>query len=146
MNSRRASLIGLLLLASTAFAAAPRLTRKTDNELRGRIRAALYVPDPLPALRPHSFGSFSPAPAVRAERVTYATEYGLRVPAILYLPDPLPKQRIPALIVVDGHGGDKYTWYSFYSGILYARAGAAVLTYDVIGEGERHIDHRDGTR
>ncbi len=50
------------------------------------------------------------------------------------------------MIVVNGHGGDKYSWYSFYTGILYARAGAAVLTYDPIGEGERNDDHKSGTR
>ncbi len=61
----------------------------------------------------------------------------MRVPAILYLPNPLPRGRIPAFIVVDGHGGDKYSWYSYYAGITFARAGAAVLTYDQAGEGER---------
>jgi dienelactone hydrolase len=53
---------------------------------------------------------------------------------------------LPALIVVNGHGGDKYSWYDFYSGIAYARAGAAVLTYDPLGEGERNIDQKSGTR
>jgi dienelactone hydrolase len=80
-----------------------------------------------------------------AERVTYATQFGLRVPAILYR----PKQRqgkVPALIVVNGHGGDKYSWYAFYAGVLYARAGAAVLTFDPLGEGERHRERRSGTR
>jgi dienelactone hydrolase len=47
---------------------------------------------------------------------------------------------------VNGHGGDKYTWYAFYSGILYARAGAVVLTFDPTGEGERNKDHKTGTR
>jgi dienelactone hydrolase len=69
----------------------------------------------------------------------------MRVPAILYLPAQ-PQGKIPALFVVNGHGGDKYTWYAFYSGILYARAGAAVLTYDPIGEGERNRQHQSGTR
>jgi dienelactone hydrolase len=61
----------------------------------------------------------------------------------------MPEQRrgkIPALVVVNGHGGDKYAWYAFTSGIVYARAGAAVLTYDPIGEGERNIHRRSGTR
>jgi dipeptidyl aminopeptidase/acylaminoacyl peptidase len=64
---------------------------------------------------------------VRAEAVTYATQLGARVPAILYLPDPLPAGggKIPAFIIVNGHGGDKYAWYAFYSGIAYARAGMA---------------------
>ena len=53
---------------------------------------------------------------------------------------------MPGLIVVNGHGGDKYTWYAFYAGILYARAGAVVLTYDPIGEGERNSERKSGTR
>jgi dienelactone hydrolase len=53
---------------------------------------------------------------------------------------------MPGLIVVNGHGGDKYSWYAFYAGILYARAGAAVLTYDPIGEGERNAQRKNGTR
>ena len=48
--------------------------------------------------------------------------------------------------MVNGHGGDKYSWYAFYAGILYARAGAAVLTYDPIGEGERNAQRQDGSR
>jgi pimeloyl-ACP methyl ester carboxylesterase len=53
---------------------------------------------------------------------------------------------MPALIVVPGHAGDKYSWYSFYTDILYAKAGAAVLTYDPVGEGERNSEHQSGTR
>jgi dienelactone hydrolase len=124
-----------------AFAAA----RTGPEELRRRIRQTLFVPDPLPELKPEVHGRFEPEPGIVAERVSYATQYGMRVPAILYL----PKQRtgrIPALIIVNGHGGDKYSWYAGYSGILYARAGAAVLTYDPIGEGERNAEKKSGTR
>jgi dienelactone hydrolase len=116
-----------------------------QKRLRSQIRSALFIPDPLPPLASAAHGRFEPEAGVVAERVTYATQFGLRVPAILYL----PTQRrgpVPALVVVNGHGGDKYSWYAFYSGILYARAGAAVLTYDPIGEGERHRDRRSGTR
>jgi dienelactone hydrolase len=112
---------------------------------RSQIRTALFIPDPLPALDAKTHGQFEPEPGVVAERVTYATQFGLRVPAILYLPKER-RGKVPALIVVNGHGGDKYSWYAFYSGILYARAGAAVLTYDPIGEGERHRDRKSGTR
>jgi hypothetical protein len=54
--------------------------------------------------------------------------------------------RAPGIVVVNGHGGDKYSWYAFYTGILYARAGAVVVTYDPIGEGERNDDRKSGTR
>ncbi|MEK7406549.1 MAG: prolyl oligopeptidase family serine peptidase [Acidobacteriota bacterium] len=116
-----------------------------EQDWRNRIRMALFAAGPVPALAPETHGQFEPAPGVIAERVSYATQFGMRVPAILYRPKTQPG-KIPGLIVVNGHGGDKYSWYAFYSGILYARAGAAVLTYDPAGEGERNIDRKSGTR
>ena len=113
---------------------------------RSQIRSALFVPDPPPALQPENYGQIEIAPGVIAERVSYATAYGLRVPAIVYRPALKPTAKMPGLIAVNGHGGDKYSWYAFYSGILYARAGAAVLTYDPIGEGERNAQRKNGTR
>ena len=125
------------------LAAAP---QAVDAQWRTTIRDALFIPDPLPALAPKTHSRFEPASGVSAERVTYGTQFGMRVPAVLYLPRPLPASKIPALIVVNGHGGDKYSWYAFYAGILYARAGAAVLTYDPTGEGERNGERKSGTR
>jgi dienelactone hydrolase len=110
------------------------------------IRSTLFVPDPLPKLGAESYGTFEPEPRVIAERVSYATAYGLRVPAIVYRPRETPPAKMPGIVVVNGHGGNKYTWYAYYAGILYARAGAAVVTYDPIGEGERNLERRDGTR
>jgi dienelactone hydrolase len=113
---------------------------------RTMIRNILHVPDPLPPLAPQTHGRFEPTAGVTAERVTYGTQFGMRVPAVLYLPRPLPPGKIPALVIVNGHGGDKYSWYAFYAGIAYARAGAAVLTYDPTGEGERNSERKSGTR
>lgn len=110
------------------------------------IRDVLLIPNPLPPLAARTHGRFEPAPGVTAERVTYGTQFGMRVPAVLYSPRPLPPSKIPALVVVNGHGGDKYSWYAFYAGVLYARAGAAVLTYDPTGEGERNGERKSGTR
>ena len=94
-----------------------------------------------------AIGAASPGcePGVIAERITYGTRFGLRIPVVLYMPEQR-SGRIPALIVVNGHGGDKYSWYAFYTGILYARGGAAVLTYDPLGEGERNPERKSGTR
>ncbi len=111
-----------------------------------RIKSTLFVPDPLPPLAVESYGRFEPAPGVVAERVSYATAYGLRVPAIVYSPKTIPAGKMPGMVVVNGHGGDKFTWYAFYAGILYAQAGAAVVTYDPIGEGERNAQRKDGSR
>jgi dienelactone hydrolase len=80
---------------------------------------------------------------VIADRITYATEYEMRVPAVVYRPDPKVfhwKGKLPGIVVVNGHGSDKFGWYAFYSGMLFARAGAVVITYDPIGEGERNVN------
>jgi len=116
------------------------------TQWEAQIRRALFIPDKLSAAEPASFGTFSPAPGVTAERVTYATTNGMRVPAIVYQPQkPIPG-RMPAIVIVNGHSGDKTSWYAFYSGILYARAGAVVLTYDPLGEDERNSNRRSETK
>ncbi|MGP8243984.1 MAG: alpha/beta hydrolase family protein [Bryobacteraceae bacterium] len=110
------------------------------------IASTLFVPNPLPALDTENYGQFEPMDGVVAERVSYATDYGLRIPAIVYRPKRPPPGKMPGVVVVNGHGGDKYTWYAFYAGLLYARAGAVVVTYDPIGEGERNAQRVDGSR
>ncbi|MBI4877235.1 MAG: prolyl oligopeptidase family serine peptidase [Acidobacteria bacterium] len=128
----------LVLLLCPALWAEP-------GALRERIKKTLFVPDPLPALDARKHGKFEPAPGVVAERISYGSQFGLRVPAILYRPKKAPG-KIPAFIVVNGHGGDKYSWYAYYAGVAYARGGAMVLTYDPPGEGERNIGRKSGTR
>jgi hypothetical protein len=103
------------------------------------------VPDPLPPLTAEAHGEFELEPGIVAERVSYATQHGMRVPTIVYRPAHAAGKS-PALIIVNGHGGDKYSWYAFYSGVAYARAGAVVLTYDPVGEGERNPERKSGTR
>jgi dienelactone hydrolase len=114
--------------------------------IRNQIDGILHIPRPLPALEMKNYGKFSPAPGVDAERVSYATAYELRVPAIVYHAAGASITKHPALVIVNGHGGDKSSWYSYRSGILYARAGAVVLTYDPIGEFERNSERRSNTR
>ncbi|MBI5688724.1 MAG: acetylxylan esterase [Verrucomicrobia bacterium] len=115
--------------------------------LRTRLGDHFFVPDPLPELAVRVHRRFQPAPGVAAEALTYATQLGMRVPAILYRPDPLPAAgTCPAFVVVNGHGGDKYSWYAYFTGIAFARAGFVVLTYDPAGEGERNSTRRSGTR
>ena len=130
------------------FAAPFYAQTKTDprEATRTQIKTTLHVPNPLPPLAVEHYGQFEPAPGVVAERVSYATDYGLRVPAIVYRPKQVPPEKMPGIVVVNGHGGDKYSWYAFYAGILYAQAGAAVVTYDPIGEGERNLQRKDGAR
>jgi len=115
------------------------------DPLPSRIRQALFAGGPLPSLSPKQHSSFEPTDGVVAERISYGTQYDMRVPAILYRPKNLAA-KAPALIIVNGHGGDKYSWYPIYAGMLYARAGAFVLTYDPTGEGERNSERKSGTR
>jgi hypothetical protein len=118
----------------------------TFGHWRAEIRKALYVPDKLPALEAKVWSSFEPMPGVMADRVTYQTSDGMLVPTIVYRPEHWPGQnkgvKLPGVVVVNGHGGDKFTWYALYSGMLFAKAGAEVVTYDPIGEGERNVDRR----
>jgi dienelactone hydrolase len=113
---------------------------------RSDTREALYVPEKLPRLEAKRWSSFSPAPDIVADRVTYRTAAGMLVAAVVYRPRHWEGQargvKLPGIVIVDGHGGDKFTWYSFYSGMLFARAGAEVVTYDMIGEGERNAEKR----
>ena len=112
---------------------------------RQTVRKQLYIPSPLPKLEAKIWSTFSPMPGVLADRVTYATADGMVVPAIVYRPDPKVvkwKGKLPGIVVVNGHGGDKFSWYAFYSGMLFAKAGAMVVTYDPIGEGERNVDKK----
>ncbi|WP_419805269.1 alpha/beta hydrolase family protein [Terriglobus sp.] len=115
--------------------------RERDAAWRAEIRKELFVPEKLPALDARVVSTFSPMPGVLADRVTYATADGMRVPAVVYRPDPATQHghgKLPGIVVVNGHGGDKYSWYAFVSGMLFARAGAVVVTYDPIGSGERN--------
>lgn len=123
----------------------PPVSAQQIAQWRTEMRRALYIPDPLPALQVQNYGSISPTPGVMLEHVSYVTGYGLRVPADVFRPTKRPKGKMPAIVVVNGHGADKSSWYSWYTGVLYARAGAVVLTYDPIGEGERNDDHKDAT-
>lgn len=104
---------------------------------RQQARRALFLDRNGPSLAARDFGSFEAMPGVVAHRVTYGTQYGMRVPAIVYKPEHA-SGKLPAIVVVAGHGGDKSTWYEVYAGLLYASAGAVVVTYDPIGEGERN--------
>lgn len=134
-------LTSFVLFSCCALAA----THPDWRELRAQVRQTLHVPDPLPHLDAKSYGTFSPAPGVAADRVSYATDYSLRVPAIVYHSAAATILKHPALIVVNGHGGDKSSWYAYWAGILYVRAGAIVLTYDPIGEYERNKERRSHT-
>jgi dienelactone hydrolase len=139
---RRTALIFVTCMCISASGA----EKQNWAELRNRVERTLHVPEPLLNPQSKGYGQFSPAPGVTADRVAYSTDYSLRIPAIVYHPAGATITKHPALVVVNGHGGDKSSWYAYWAGILYARAGAVVLTYDPIGEYERNAERRSGTR
>lgn len=119
----------------------PAERRRRNAAWRAEIRKQLFIPETLPPLQTKVWSTFSPMQGVLADRVTYNTADGMRVPAVVYRPDPKllrRGQKLPGLVVVNGHGGDKFSWYAMYSGMLFAKAGAVVVTYDPLGEGERN--------
>ena len=128
----------LLILTLVSAAHAQRLTTTQLAHLQVQATHALHVDTPLPPLAPHIYGTLDATPDITVTRVTYATQYGMRVPAIVYAPKH-PHGKLPAIIVVCGHGGDKSSWYAVYTGMLYASAGAVVVTYDPAGEFERSV-------
>ncbi len=91
------------------------------------------------------YGKFAPTKDVAADRVSYATGYSMRVPAIVYHPAGATILKHPGVVVVNAPGDDKSAWYATWAGILYARAGAVVVTYDPLGEYERNKERRSGT-
>ena len=143
-------LVGAVTVGAGALSVdAQQLTAKQRQERdaawRAEIRKTLYVPEHLPALEAKVWSTFSPTAGVLADRVTYRTADGMRVPAVVYRPDPKVahwKGKLPGMVIVNGHGGDKFSWYAFYSGMMFAKAGAEVVTYDPIGEGERNVDKK----
>ena len=128
--------LGVLLLALGAGAAGDQFA-----VWRGAIRRELYVPERLPPLEAKVWSSLRPMAGVVADRVTYRTADGMLVPAVVYRPEH-PLGKLPGIVIVNGHGGDKFTWYAVYSGMMFAQAGAEVVTYDPIGEGERNGERR----
>jgi dienelactone hydrolase len=108
------------------------------EQLRIRANQALFIDSPLPPLATHTFAKLPVNDNVRIEHITFATQFGQRIPAIVYVPTH-PHGKVPAIVVVCGHGGDKSSWYAVYTGMLYATAGAVVVTYDPAGEFERSV-------
>ncbi len=151
--NRREFAAGLLAAASSTVFPAKLLSQSLaagfsladGDALRAKIRKTLFIPQQLPRLEAQSYGQFAPMTGVVAERVSFATISGMRIPGIVYRPAAL-SGKAPGMVVVNGHSGDKSTWYAFYTGMLYAKAGCVVLTYDPLGEFERSEERKSDTR
>ena len=111
------------LLLTAAFVAALRRPGRRQTKpatMPGARKSAtsFTFPTTCPRSTPKVWSTFSPTPGVLADRVTYATADGMIVPAIVYRPDPKVahwKGKLPGIVIVNGHGCDKFGWYAFYS-------------------------------
>jgi dienelactone hydrolase len=121
------------------------LSMADGDALRTKIRQTLFIPEQLPRLEVRRYSEFAAMAGVVVEHVSFATTSGMRIPAIVYRPTTV-SGKVPGMVVVNGHSGDKSTWYAFYTGILYAKAGCVVLTYDPLGEFERSEERKSDTR
>jgi cephalosporin-C deacetylase-like acetyl esterase len=76
----------------------------------------------------------------RRQNLVYQTQPGLWVTANLYLPSD-PRGRIPGIVIAHSLHAPKTQFELQDMGILWARAGCAVLIMDQIGYGERMEAH-----
>ncbi len=79
------------------------------------------------------------------EKWIFTSEPGSKIPAVLYRPQSI-KKPAPAIVLTYGHGGSKSQWQYNYAAQAYAKAGLICLAIDPIGEEERHIKGKRGTR
>jgi len=79
------------------------------------------------------------------EKWVFAAESGSRVPALLFRPAK-PVGKLPVVVFTYGHGSSKSAWPYQYAALMYAKLGLATLAIDPIGEEERHVDGRMGSR
>ena len=107
-----------------------------QREVRSKIIALMGgLPEKTP-LNAHVTGS-TQGDGFRMEKVIFESQPGYRVTAILYLPDKAATTaKLPAIVVAPGHGPTGKASDYFYAS-TFARNGFAVLSYDIIGEGER---------
>ena len=111
--------------------------------LRQHVRTALTLPTERVPLEPVIHRERR-GEGYLVQSVSYASEPGSRITALLYLPESgLPA---PAVVIALGHGASKSALYGQYAGQLYAKMGFVCLVPDTIGEEERHVNGRMGTR
>lgn len=117
-----------------------------DNKtnLRNTLSNMLGIPEDRVPLDPRHRGSIAWDGLV-IEKWVWTSEQGSKVPSVLYRPAQ-PVGRMPAMVITCGHGGSKSHWQYTYVPQLYARLGVATLVLDPIGEEERHVDGKLGTR
>ncbi|QDT90124.1 acetylxylan esterase [Gimesia algae] len=109
-----------------------------------KLRNQLGIPQNKGALHSEKRGEFELGNIV-IEKWIFTSEPGSRIPAVIYRPKKI-NQRAPAIVLTYGHGGSKSQWQYNYAAQAYAKAGLICLAIDPIGEEERHIHGKLGTR
>jgi len=148
-ESSRASLVryldaqaGALLAARRGQLAAittPAQALARQAMVRARLLALVGTPAHGVALAAKVTGG-SRGDGYRVENILYDAQRGRHVTANLFLPA-TGQGPFPAVIMAPGHGlSGKLSNYSFAAN--FARNGFVVLSYDIVGEGERleHVD------
>jgi dienelactone hydrolase len=115
-----------------------------QSATRAQLRSMLGIPTERVALDPESRGS-SEHDGIVVEKWIFTSERGSRVPAVLFRPKQ-PGGAMPAIVFTYGHGSSKSSWSYNYAAQLYAKLGVACLAIDPLGEEERHLKGRTGTR
>lgn len=74
----------------------------------------------------------------RIQKILFESQPGFFVTALLYLPDGQPAgQKLPAILMAPGHYATGKA-FDYPAAAFFARNGFVVLSYDPIGQGERH--------
>ena len=108
------------------------------REKLAKLRQALAIPEAHPPAPRIIVTGHIRGEGYRIENLLYESRPGLWVSANLYLPEP-PQKKPAGLILVHSHHTPKWHTELQDMGILWAKAGAAVLVPDLLGHGERRI-------
>jgi dienelactone hydrolase len=103
-----------------------------------RLRQGLNIPEAPPKPRRTVVTGTIAGEGYRIEKLVYESRPGLWVSANLYLPQQR-RGRPAGLILVHSHHTPKWHGELQDMGIVWAKAGAAVLVPDLLGHGERRI-------
>jgi dienelactone hydrolase len=122
----------------------PEAFARWQRGMRKGLSDMLGIPKDRVPLEPESRGTFE-LDGLVIEKWVFTSEPGSLIPAVLYRPKEAPSP-MPAVVLTFGHGGSKSHPSYQYLGQLYAKLGVACLAMDPIGEEERHLHGRMGTR
>ncbi|MDZ7723563.1 MAG: acetylxylan esterase [candidate division KSB1 bacterium] len=131
-------------LNGTKFSANANSDSFQKEKRRTELLKMMGIPFDRCDLDPEFRGSFEHKGLV-IERWIYTSEPGSKVTSLLYRPKE-SRGLMPGMVITNGHGNSKSTANNIYTAQLYAKMGIATLVYDTIGEEERHIKGKKGTR